>query len=153
MCRVHMHHVSRWLSSGCWSHAPSPVQSLFPVSGYRSVFSIASPLHQRSIRTATRSDNGPFQSASLCTPPLVPELECRLAQSGFDFPCRFNSLVWVLYKLHIHVSVRAMYWFEVKVFHNISGAQATIFLSQMEVYMCCRPRASAPCIFYFRIYI
>lgn len=62
------------------------------VSSCRSVFSSHEPLHQRSIRTATRSENGSFQSASLCTPPLVPELECCLAQSGFDFPDRFNSL-------------------------------------------------------------
>ena len=47
-----------------------------------------------------------------------------------------------LAKLHNHGFVSAIYGFEVKVFDNISGVEATKFPSQLEVYMCCRPRAN-----------
>ena len=52
-----------------------------------------------------------------------------------------------LAKLHIHVFFRATYGFEVKVFRNISGVEATNFPSQLQVYMCCRPRTSLPYTF------
>ena len=58
-----------------------------------------------------------------------------------------------LAKLHIHVFLKTIYGFEVKVFHNISGVGATKFPNQLEVYMCCRPRASLPYTFYFCICI
>ena len=57
-----------------------------------------------------------------------------------------------LAKLHNHAFVRAIYGFEVKVFDNISGVEATKFPSQLEVYMCCRPRANIPYIFHFCLY-
>ena len=47
-----------------------------------------------------------------------------------------------LAKLHNHGFVRTIYGFEVKVFDDISGVEATKFPIQLEVYMCCRPRAN-----------
>ena len=58
-----------------------------------------------------------------------------------------------LAKLHIHVFVRSIYGFEVEILHIISGVGATMFPSQLQVYICCRPRANMPYIFNFRIYI